>query len=228
MPAFAITAVGGFPPPTADEFPQFIQWQSAGTNLGLPDVDTVNVSTNLTATRGTGENANTVTLTASGGGGGAGQTLVLRLAMAESSTPEMNGNLFYNWDATVLVSSTDAEWVAETSRLQINVSGTYEVTVALEIFRPDSSTFQNEAIQYGSFLLDLQVFSSTTGRSYVTNIVDFSPPNFNRATCTDLHMALAPSGGETYLLAAYSNTYNTSFVDYSADVIVRRLGDYTA
>lgn len=61
---FGITpvAVGPFPGPTDTGFPQFLQWQSGGTDLGGPDVDTVNVVGSVTATRGTGENENVVTL----------------------------------------------------------------------------------------------------------------------------------------------------------------------
>ncbi len=63
MPSFTITPVS-----TAsavdDGFQNFIQFQQDGTNLGLPDVDTVNLTDGITATRGTGESANVLTLTA--------------------------------------------------------------------------------------------------------------------------------------------------------------------
>ena len=62
--SFGITPASGFPPQASDEFPNYIQFQNQGTDLGLPNVDTVNFSTNLTATRGTGENANVLTVTA--------------------------------------------------------------------------------------------------------------------------------------------------------------------
>ena len=66
--AFGLTPAGsGFPPQAPDAFPNYIQFQSSGTDLGLPNVDTVDFTTGLTATRGTGENANKVTLSASGG-----------------------------------------------------------------------------------------------------------------------------------------------------------------
>lgn len=50
------------PPVTSEGFPQYLQFQNDGTDLGAPDVDTVNFRQGLTATRGTGENANTLTL----------------------------------------------------------------------------------------------------------------------------------------------------------------------
>jgi len=61
---FGITPATGFPPQASDEFPNYIQFQNQGTDLGLPNVDTVNFGRNLTASRGTGENANVVTVVA--------------------------------------------------------------------------------------------------------------------------------------------------------------------
>ena len=62
MPAFSVTPLTDVPPPQAADFPDFIQFQAAGTDLGLSDADTLNFSTGLTATRGTGENSNVVTV----------------------------------------------------------------------------------------------------------------------------------------------------------------------
>lgn len=59
---FAMTPASGYPPPTPDEFPNFIQFQGNGTDLGGPDADTVNLRRGLQATRGTGENANVITV----------------------------------------------------------------------------------------------------------------------------------------------------------------------
>jgi len=79
MSTFGITPAAGFPPQASDEFPNYIQFQQDGTDLGAPNVDTVNFADGLTATRGTGESANVVTVVAqtnpsSGGGGGGGDT----------------------------------------------------------------------------------------------------------------------------------------------------------
>lgn len=62
MATFGMTPVGGFPPTNADDFPNYIQFQENGTNLGGPDVDTVDFTGNVIATRGEGENAGTVTV----------------------------------------------------------------------------------------------------------------------------------------------------------------------
>lgn len=64
MAAFSIAPVGGAPPATDTGWPRFIQFQSAGVDLGGPDADTVDFATGLSATRGTGENENVVTVVA--------------------------------------------------------------------------------------------------------------------------------------------------------------------
>lgn len=64
MPAFSLTPLGTFPPPTPDDFPVGIQWQDDSTNLGDRTVDTVNLRHGLTASRGTAETANVLTIDA--------------------------------------------------------------------------------------------------------------------------------------------------------------------
>jgi len=64
MPAFSVSPVAGIPPPVAQEFPDFLQLQSNGTDLGLADADTIDFASGLRATRGTGENSNVVTVAA--------------------------------------------------------------------------------------------------------------------------------------------------------------------
>ena len=59
---FGISAIAPTPPVTSEGFPRYIQFQNNGTDLGEPDVTTLNFSTDLTATRGAGESANTVTV----------------------------------------------------------------------------------------------------------------------------------------------------------------------
>lgn len=61
--AFSIAPVTGFPPPTAESFPQYIQFQNQGTDLGAPDATTLNFAGKALATRGVGENEGTVTVT---------------------------------------------------------------------------------------------------------------------------------------------------------------------
>lgn len=60
---FSVTPTQGFVPPEDEGFPNFIQFQQDGVDLGGPDADTVNFINGLSATRGTGENENVVTVT---------------------------------------------------------------------------------------------------------------------------------------------------------------------
>ena len=62
---FGINPVTGFPPAGTDDFPNYLQIQFNGVNLGGPDVDTINfVGTGFTVVRGgSGVDDNTVTVT---------------------------------------------------------------------------------------------------------------------------------------------------------------------
>jgi hypothetical protein len=62
---FGVQPVSGFTPATVEDFPNFIQWQWNGVNLGKPDADTINfVGTGFTVVRGgSGVDDNTVTIT---------------------------------------------------------------------------------------------------------------------------------------------------------------------
>lgn len=63
--AFGLTPAGsGFPPQAADAFPNYIQFQERGVDLGAADADTVNFRRGFTATRGDGENSATITVDA--------------------------------------------------------------------------------------------------------------------------------------------------------------------
>lgn len=203
MPAFAITALGGFPPPTSEEFPQFIQWQNQGTNLGLPDVDTVNVSTGMTATRGTGENANTVTLTASGGGGSA--QVLLQMMTAPSLTP-MNGTVADTWNVNYnYVESTDATWNAGTSVLTLVEPGTYEIKVSVRMVYDTNSVWDSDWVVYGTGN-DISAFQSA---HYLTRGTSGTPPLFDTASWTDIFWYQTDSiGGAETPIYAYANTYN--------------------
>ena len=80
MSRFRITPAAPSPATASDGFPRYLQLQANGTDLGEPDVDTINFASNLTATRGTGENANKVTVAAAAAGGGSETgSLVVRL-----------------------------------------------------------------------------------------------------------------------------------------------------
>lgn len=61
MPSFGITPASGFPPPTDQGFPRFIQWQVNGDNIGSRSlVETVNLVGDLDATVNSGGDTLTV------------------------------------------------------------------------------------------------------------------------------------------------------------------------
>lgn len=65
--AFGMTPNAAFPPPASEDFPQGLQFQLDGVNLGGADVTTFNVVAGTSGqpfsfTRGEGENAGVVTL----------------------------------------------------------------------------------------------------------------------------------------------------------------------
>ena len=62
MPGFSVTPVGPFPPVNSEDFPDFLQWQWEGVDVGGTTVDTVNVTGAVTASVGAGENENVLTL----------------------------------------------------------------------------------------------------------------------------------------------------------------------
>lgn len=63
---FSLTPATGFPSQTPEEFPNYIQFQNSGTDLGTNDADTVNFRRGMRATRGTGENGAVVTVDSAG------------------------------------------------------------------------------------------------------------------------------------------------------------------
>lgn len=129
--AFGLTPAGsGFPPQAPDSFPNYIQFQSNGTNLGAPNVDIVDFADGLVATRGTGENANKVAVHAGtnpSGGAAAAEELVVALNGATNGT--FNGASFSDWTGTVLHSSTDASWNETSNQIDLQQTGLYEVTI---------------------------------------------------------------------------------------------------
>ena len=143
--AFGLTPAGnGFPPQAPDSFPNYIQFQHEGTNLGTATVDTVDFTGSVFVSRGDGENSNKLTVvvgsnpSAGGGGGGTTEELVLSLAAAGAGT--FNGVVFSNWTGTVLHSSADAAWNPSTQVVDLAQTGLYEVEIHGKI-APNSGTW---------------------------------------------------------------------------------------
>jgi hypothetical protein len=85
MPTFSINPTSGFPPAASSNFPNYLQWQQNGVNLGAPTVDTVDLVNGITATRGTGENANVLTVSANQGLTWNHQTTAYQLALSDAN-----------------------------------------------------------------------------------------------------------------------------------------------
>lgn len=182
---FGMTPATNWPVPTPDDFPTFIQFQSAGVDLGGPDADTVNFSTGLTATRGEGESANIITVVSSEGGGGA--TAVFSLEGA--SVGSFNAAKFGDWSpATVVLANDIATWDDAGKALKIAAAGTYAVKVECKVSSTvggGSSSFPRDDIIYGGEV-DHAVISSATqlgfnssalgldSRTYVQWVEDFT------------------------------------------------------
>ncbi len=126
---FAMTPASGYPPPTPDEFPNYIQFQSDGTNLGLPDADVVDFVYPLVATRGTGENENVVTVTTvdSPSAPPAGSLSIFGFKAIGSGS----GTGILSWSSTVLhADDTVATYNALANQLTFAAAGVYQVTIA--------------------------------------------------------------------------------------------------
>lgn len=128
---FGITPAQGFNAPTPDgDFPDFLQFQEDGVNLGDRAADTLNFGTGLTATRGTGENANVVTVESDGGGGGAAPSLIVQLFANNPGV--MDGSLFSDWTGNPMTVSTDAAWSEPDKAIKFLATGLYRIQITAQ------------------------------------------------------------------------------------------------
>jgi hypothetical protein len=134
MPAFSLTPVGTFPPPTG-EFPENIQWQQDGVNLGDRAVDTVNLTGSLVGSRGTGETANVLTLAdGSNPSAAPGSSVpILVVSLVGATAGEFANADFSDWTGTVLATSTQASWNEATSQIEIDETGLYRIDIASRV-----------------------------------------------------------------------------------------------
>lgn len=128
--AFGLTPAGaGFPPQAPDAFPNYIQFQYEGTDLGGPTVDTVDFQGSVFVSRGDGENANKVTVVV-GGSPSAPAAAALDI-LAFKLVGSGSGNGITTWAQTVLRADSDVgSYNAATNELTFAAEGVYQVTVA--------------------------------------------------------------------------------------------------
>lgn len=131
--AFGLTPAGaGFPPQAPDAFPNYIQFQYEGTDLGGPTVDTVDFQGSVFVSRGDGENANKVTVVV--GDNPSTPTPATSLqTMAFKNAGSGGGAGINAWSATSLVAdSTVAAYVDSSNLLTFASAGVYQVIVATQ------------------------------------------------------------------------------------------------
>jgi hypothetical protein len=126
--AFGLTPAGsGFPPQAPDAFPNYIQFQYDGTDLGGPTVDTVDFQGSVFVSRGDGENANKITVVV---GGNPSTPATGPQTMAFKNAGSGGGTGINAWSATPLVADASvAAYVDSTNLLTFASAGVYQVTV---------------------------------------------------------------------------------------------------
>lgn len=223
--SFAITPTTSFPPPTPDAFPMGLQWQLEGADVGDRSIDTVNFVTGddlAMAAAGT-----TLTITIPSGGGGTVPNLILSLEGATFGA--FGGVDFSDWTATVVQTSTDAEWVVADQNIKFLTAGYYRVTVIAKVI-PDSGSWPNDAVdgstvtKYGSAVTEAvgTLNRSLYERSASQGGAQESSPASTQFT--DEYIVLA-SVDETTVPVVYAAHYNGEMMvaGFAATVVVTKL-----
>lgn len=226
MPAFSITPLTDIPPPAAESFPQFIQFQEDGTDLGLPDADTLNFANGLTATRGTGENSNVVTVTG-GASGGSSASLIQLTSPGDAPVEEsmfFDGNNYIRyWNSLVVIESADWTWLDESgdTRLLFNTAGIYRITTTS--FIDASGEWPDGDSTFGSVAGDS---ASAQARHHVlSDPVDTR----TRMQWTDQFIYTAEAESQIYLgLYALATATESAVQSAQMQVIIERIADVPA
>ena len=236
MPAFSISPAGPFPPPGGDEFPNYLQIQSEGENLGTPTADTLNFTGDgVTVTRGAGENVNKVTVDIPGGGGGGGGSAVAAFTMAGVGMGKGYEHAFSNWTAGAIVSQSFVSWDQDTQRFVFNQSGIYLFTIRGRITLASGLSWNDLSAtaiaMYGTFFLDgddNQYFVgqySKPGTRYPDPGADFP----KTLSWTDAAHRIVSSDGESVRIQLFFDNYDDNgsgaTFEPSAEVFIERIGD---
>jgi len=214
MPAFSVTPLTDVPPPQAADFPDFIQFQAAGVDLGLADADTLNFSTGLTATRGTGENSNVVTVT------GTAPASVLTLYSSPDAIPPIaffDGTPFStDWFSEITIRSDD--WTYDVNGITFLRSGYYRIIASCyweaDIQWPAGTS------TYGS------IIGISEGVQARYHVLDDPVDTRNRMWWTDQHF-LNVIASEVYTPSLFGLATDTSAPVLFAGMtlVIERLGD---
>lgn len=218
MPSFSLTPLTDVPPPAQDDFPNFIQFQNAGTDLGTPDADTLNFSTGLTATRGVGENANVVTVVASGGAAASYGVINLSATVGPGlfdSTPFPT-----SWNDTVVVANDSWSFDGATATLTFSATGTYRViaTCAMTGQGIEGAEWPAGETSYGSWIGSIQSTQFRQNFAVLTAT----------ATWTDqavIQVTDSPTDVVVQLYAIAISDGGAVVADCTMSLVIERLGD---
>lgn len=224
--AFGFNPAGnGFPSQAPEGFPNFIQFQADGVNLGDPDVDTVDFVYPLIATRGAGENSNVVTVTTAENPSAAIPVATaddpLVLSLVGNASSALDGVEYSDWTGTVARTSGDLTWNEAANTITVVNTGLYEVEIVGRL-SPTLGAFPGaNSVYYGS-----GVFNALNA---LENSCHAAVPVFGLSFTqwTDKYLfnasALPASIAPKLYAKAYGN--ETETCSFSAVVTVRRIGD---
>jgi len=214
---FSIIPQTDIPPPNAEAFPNFMQLQDQGTDLGLPDADTINFSNGLQATRGTGENSNVVTVVAEGAAGASVGVIDL--------TSDVEDGFFDDspfpsvWTAEVLVANDAWSFDGDTTTLTFADTGVYRVIATCSLTgQIEGFAWPVGESHYGSTI------NGVASQHYRTNEADLA----HTARWTDqmvIQVDEVPFGVGVQLYALAVSDTGTAVGRCSMSLVVERLGD---
>ncbi len=217
MPSFTITPVS-VESAVGTDFPNFIQFQQDGTDLGLPDADTVNFSTGLTATRGTGESANVLTLV-----GGASPALVVQLFANTQGV--FDGTYFSDWTGAPATASTDASWSDTEKGVVFANAGVYKFQIMGQVDL-GGAEWPGAPTWVGSHIPE--ELSNIQSTVYARHDVAQTPEATLMAWSDEFAVNVAAAAVVVPKLYALITAIDTTPINFKARITVQRLGDAVA
>lgn len=222
-----------FTPPTGKSFPDFLQFQKDGQNLGGPDVTTVNFAgTGVQATRGTGENASVLTVqVAGGGGGGDAGAFVARLQYSENPYSAGSSDVGATMDQYAVLVSAPFVTVQPNGGLLFSQAGVYEFVIQGQADHVGEYVWPPSGALYGSLVGDV-IFTEVYGYSmhhyHNSEQILFTGAGWAKTVgWTDVSV-IEVSEGDVRVVSLYVDKYESdpsAPMNLYATLIVRRLGD---
>jgi hypothetical protein len=226
--SFSVTPTAGFPPEIPDTFPAGLQWQLEGANVGDRTIDTVNFIAGATlAMEVDNVDPAKLNITIPSGGGGTVPNLIVSLEGADFGA--FDNIDFTDWTATVVQTSTDAEWSVPDGGVKFSTAGLYRVTMVTKV-RSDTGNWPNDSedgstvTKYGSAVTDAvgSLTRSVHERSAAAGGAQESSPG--NCQWTDEYIVNAEVDDVT-VPAAYAAHYNGEGLaaGFAATLVVTKL-----